>query len=371
MQATDPQPADGDDDLLHWLRLLQAPGVGPVSVRALLAHFGLPGNIFRAAHAELKALVGALRAGALLATPPGALAAQRDATLAWLERPGNHILTLADTAYPQTLLAIADPPPLLYVQGRCELLAGPALAVVGSRSASAQGVANAGRFAQALSEAGVTIVSGLALGIDTAAHEGGLRGAGSTVAVIGTGADLVYPPANAALARRIGARGCIVSEYPLGLAAAAENFPRRNRLISGLARGVLVVEAAARSGSLITARLAGEQGRDVFAIPGSIHSALAKGCHQLIKQGAKLVETAADVLEELQLPAPPPRAGAPAGPQPHPDLLAALGHDPADVATLAGRAGQAVGAVAGQLLELELAGLVERLPGGLFQRVTR
>ncbi len=378
MLATDPsRPAadDADDDLLHWLRLQGVAGVGPVTARQLLRAFGLPGQIFAASHAELREAVGAAGAGALLAPPPEPLARQCEAALAWLQAPGNRILTLSDPAYPRLLLDIADPPLLLYVKGRLALLARPALAVVGARNASAQGVANAGRFAEALSAAGITIVSGLALGIDTAAHEGGLRGAGSTIAVIGTGADRVYPPANGALSRRIAEGGCIVSEYALGLGAAAENFPRRNRLISGLARGVLVVEAAARSGSLITARLAGEQGRDVFAIPGSIHATLAKGCHHLIKQGAKLVETAADVLDELKLPVPAAleqvRAdGAAAGTAPprHAALLAALGHDPVDADTLAARAGLDAAAVIGQLLELELGGQVERLPGGAFQR---
>jgi DNA processing protein len=369
---TPPPAAPGDDDLLHWLRLMDLDGVGRVTARTLLSSFGLPGQVFAAGHAALKAAVGAAAAAAVLAPPPRRLAQQHEATLAWLDIPGNAVLTLADAAYPRSLLEIADPPPLLYASGRVALLARAALAVVGARSASAQGVANAGRFSQALSEAGLTIVSGLALGIDAAAHEGGLRGAGSTVAVIGTGADLVYPPANRALSRHIAERGCIVSEYPLGLPAAPANFPRRNRLISGLSLGVLVVEAAARSGSLITARMAGEQGRDVFAIPGSIHATLAKGCHKLIKQGAKLVETAADVLEELGLPPPPGLAarppGAGAAAARHAALLAALGHDPAGADTLAARAGLDVGAVVGQLLELELAGLVERLPGGAFQR---
>ncbi|WP_017877599.1 DNA-processing protein DprA [Janthinobacterium sp. CG3] len=371
MPATDTPPPEPADDLLHWLRLQDVAGVGPVTARQLLARFGLPGQIFAASHAALREVVGAAGAAALLAPPPDGLARRHDAVLAWLAAPGNAVLTLADAAYPRSLLDIADPPLLLYAKGRCALLARAALAVVGARSASAQGVANAGRFSHALSEAGLTIVSGLALGIDTAAHEGGLRGAGSTVAVIGTGADLVYPPANRTLSQRIGERGCIVSEYPLGWPAAPTNFPRRNRLISGLSLGVLVVEAAARSGSLITARLAGEQGRDVFAIPGSIHATLAKGCHKLIKQGAKLVETAADVLDELKLPLPPGPAPAHrpgAGPARHAALLAALGFDPADADTLAARAGLDAAAVVGQLLELELAGLVERLPGGTFQR---
>lgn len=359
-----------DADLPHWLRLHLTPGVGPVAARRLLQRFGLPGNIFVADGADLRAVVGGALAQSLSQPLPAAMAQQIERTLGWCSQPGNTLLTLADAAYPPLLLEIADPPLLLYVKGRLELLTRPALAVIGSRNGSAQGVANAEHFARAVSAAGVTIVSGLALGIDAAAHRGGLHGAGGTIAVIGTGADIVYPPRNRELAHTIAEQGCMVSEYALGLPAMAGNFPRRNRLISGLAQGVLVVEAAARSGSLITARLAAEQGRDVFAIPGSIHSALAKGCHALIKQGAKLVESADDVLHELQLapvsrPALLPAVAA--APAPHP-LLSALGHDPLGADVVALRAGLDAAEVMAQLLSLELAGLVERLPGGLFQR---
>lgn len=224
-----------------------------------------------------------------------------------MEQEGNRILTLGDAAYPPALLDIPDPPLMLYAKGRIELLARSALAVAGSRNATALGRANAERFSEALSKTGLAIASGLALGIDAAAHEGGLRGAGSTIAVIGTGADIIYPTRNRGLAQRIASEGCIVSEYVLGTPAMAANFPRRNRIISSLARGVLVIEAAAQSGSLITARVAAEQGRDVFAILGSLHSPLAKGCHHLIKQGAKLVESAHDVFKELGYANPPPR----------------------------------------------------------------
>lgn len=371
MHVTDnPSPAQPDDDIASWLRLQHTAGVGPVAARRLLERFGLPADVFTAGFDALREVVPAALAHTL-SGPPGADAAARiDATLDWLARPGNAILTLAHATYPSGLLNIADPPLLLYLKGRTELLARPCLAVVGSRNASAQGVANALRFSQALSEAGLTIVSGLALGIDAAAHQGGLRGAGSSVAVIGTGADLVYPPRNRDLARLLAEDGCIVSEYALGVPALAANFPRRNRLISGLARGVLVIEAAAQSGSLITARMAADQGRDVFAIPGSIHSALAKGCHSLIKQGAKLVESADDVLQELQwLHAPPPASALPAeAPQGHAGLLAALGHDPVGADLLAARAGLDAAAALAELLTMELAGVVERLPGGLFQR---
>jgi DNA processing protein len=260
-----------------------------------------------------------------------------------------------------------------------------AIALVGSRNASTQGIADAERFAEALSRAGYTVISGLAAGIDAAAHRGGLRGGGSTVAVIGTGADIVYPARNRALAHAIAEGGCIVSEYALGMPAIAANFPRRNRIISGLSQGVLVVEAAAQSGSLITARMALDQGRDVFAIPGSIHSPLAKGCHQLIKQGAKLVESAEDVLEELRgisAPAPARRSleaqasaeVAPDGaelaqPQSQPGLFQWLHHDPVHIDVLASRSGQSAAALSAELLGLELDGMVEQLPGAHYRRL--
>ena len=368
MQAT--PPFRHGDDLAHWIRLEQTPGVGPIMARQLLTVLGLPQQVFGAGLDALLNMVPAGTAHALMQPVATATAELIEATLSWADQPDNYVLPLNDPAYPPSLLEIADPPLLLYVKGRLELLLRPGLAVVGSRNASAQGVSNAEKFSQALSEAGLCIVSGLALGIDAAAHRGAMRGPGSTIAVIGTGADIVYPRSNRGLAHLIAEQGCIISEYPLGMHAMAANFPRRNRLISGLARGVLVVEAAARSGSLITARMAAEQGRDVFAIPGSIHSALAKGCHSLIKQGAKLVESADDVLEDLGLLTPSPGA-----PLPDSDagagqaaLLAALGHDPAGPDLLAARAGLDAADVIGQLLALELAGLVERLPGGLFQR---
>jgi len=310
-------------------------------------------------------------------------AALIERTLDWAGEAGNRVLTIADADYPASLLQIADPPLILYAKGRVELLARPALALVGSRNATTQGNLNAEQFAEALCQTGYAIVSGLALGIDAAAHRGALAAAeagapASTIAVIGTGADIVYPARNRALAHRIAAAGCILSEYPLGMPAIAANFPRRNRIISGLARAVLVVEAAAQSGSLITARMAAEQGRDVFAIPGSIHSPLSKGCHLLIKQGAKLVESEQDVLEELRhvaippappMPAPaPPAAQAPAGTVAE-RLLAALGFDPATPDLLAARCGLDAATVAAELLALELQGRVESLPGGGYQRL--
>ena len=379
----------------YWIRLEQTKGVGPETARKLLAAFGLPENIFQAGQAALQQVVPAPIAAQLAAPPSDQLQELIDKTFAWTQQPGNHVLTLADAQYPQALLDIADPPLLLYAKGRIELLRRPAIAIVGSRNATAQGMLNAERFGEALGSAGLTVVSGMALGIDTAAHQGGLQGtdaadAGSTVAVIGTGADIVYPARNRALAHRIAEAGCIVSEYPLGMPAIAANFPRRNRIISGLSRAVLVVEAAAQSGSLITARMALDQGREVFAIPGSIHSPLSKGCHQLIKQGAKLVESAQDVIEEIA-PQLAPAAGMHAladaiaynAGAAHEEgsrdetpsisrvgqLLQAMGFDPVHVNVLGERAGIEAAFLNAQLLEMELAGLVEMLPGGLYRRI--
>lgn len=356
-----------------WLRLEQASGVGRRAAGVLLAAFGSPQAIFRAGYAALAAHVSPAQARALSEPMPPATAQLAEATLAWAERPGHRVLVLGDADYPYLLANIPDPPLLLYIKGRAELLAGPALAIVGSRNASAQGKANAAGFAQALSEAGLAIVSGLALGIDAAAHEGALRGLGSTVAVVGTGIDGVYPTSNTVLARRIAAEGCVVSEYALGTPPVPGNFPRRNRIISGLAAGVLVVEAAAGSGSLITVRFALDQGREVFAMPGSIHAALSKGCNKLIREGtAQLVETAAEVLQALRMSPLAGRGAAPAsGPDGCEQLLGALGHDPVplDLLLAAGVAGP--GQLSAQLLVLELAGLVERLPGGMVQRVYR
>jgi DNA processing protein len=355
-----------DPDLADWFHLTSVPGLGPRTLRRLLAELGLPGAVLGASHATLARIVGDALAARILG--PRADAA---AMLDWAARSGNSVLTLADSAYPAQLLEVADPPPLLYVRGDSGLLARRALAIVGSRSATPQGLANAESFARAFSQAGVTIVSGLALGIDGAAHRGALDGPGGTVAVLGTGIDVAYPARNAALYEKIGAQGALVSELPLGTPAVASNFPRRNRLISGLARGVLVVEAAISSGSLITARIAAEQGRDVFAVPGSIHSPMAKGCHALIKQGAKLVESAADVLDELAIAGTPTTAASAdatadiAGES----LLAHLGHEVCDIDSLAARAGLTPAEVSSMLLSLELDGKVASLPGGRVQRL--
>lgn len=371
-----------DPSLDAWLRLTLVPGVGSESQRKLLTAFGLPEAVFFAGYDALRCVVGSKTARLLLeADNSQAVAAARQ----WAQASDQHIVTLADTAYPRALLDIADPPTLIYVRGRLDLLQRPALAIVGSRNPTPQGIKNAENFSAALAQSGLIIVSGLALGIDTAAHLAALSVQGDTIAVIGTGIDRIYPARNLDLARRIVKQGCIISEFPLGTPAVAHNFPRRNRLISGLARGVLVVEAAAESGSLITARLAGEQGKEVFSIPGSIHSPQARGCHKLIKQGAKLVETVQDILEELDWHDQRSEKGqASASPLPTPsvtatgqetrtdadELLTLIGFDPCSIDELAARSGLSIEILSQQLLQLELDGHLANLPGGRFQRIS-
>jgi len=382
------------DELAAWLRLLLTPGVGRTSARRLLAACGHVQAIWDGPSTCWRALVTDAQAHALARLPPD-FARQREATLRWLHSPAagqtHALLPLGHPQYPQALLHTQDPPLLLFVQGSARCFSRQALfpwpqtlALVGSRSPSAQGQGNARALAQALAEAGLCIVSGMALGIDAAAHEGALRAATradataqahappATIAVVGTGLDSVYPRQHAALAQRIAAHGLIVSEYPLGAAPQAQHFPQRNRIIAGLAQGTLVVEAALRSGSLITARLAAEQGREVFAVPGSIHAPQSRGCHKLLRQGAKLVETVQDVLEELQgiaaLSSAPP---APAPRQDEDPVLQALAHDPASLDALLARTGLDAARLQARLLELELLEQVERLPGGRFQRLVR
>jgi DNA processing protein len=359
-----------DPELAAWIRLTLIPGIGGETQRQLLKACGGPEAVFAAPAATLRGLPGGSLAGRLSAHE---CAAEVEAALAWAAQPGNRLLTLADADYPQALLSAADPPVLLYAKGRIELLNRPAFAIVGSRNATKQGEANAAAFAAALAGAGLTVVSGLAAGIDAAAHRGAVDADASTVAVIGTGIDRIYPARNEGLAREIAEHGCILSEFPLGTPPIAANFPRRNRLIAGMARGCLVVEAAQRSGSLITARLAAEAGREVFAIPGSIHSPQSKGCHALIKQGAKLVEAAQDILEELRWEGvvnPAAIANMPAVKEAETDpLLVALGGDPCDLDTLAARTGFAADALLARLLPLELDGRVAVLPGGRYQRL--
>lgn len=361
-------PADID----AWLRLLSTPEVGRGTARRLLAAFGSAQAVVSAPRAAAAAVAGpaiAERLEQLSAEQADLL--QR--THAWLAAdPTRRLLTLGDDDYPPALLHSADPPLLLYAQGRLELLRRPLLAIVGSRHPTPQGADNARQFARRFSDDGITVVSGLALGIDAAAHEGALDGSGSTIAVVGTGLDRVYPSRHRALAHRIAEQGLVLGEMPLGTLPLPSLFPQRNRIIAGLSLGTLVVEAAVQSGSLITARLAAEGGRDVFAIPGSIHSPLARGCHALIKQGAKLVESADDVLHELQSPASlfatPVDAQADRAAGDDDPLLRALGHDPATLDSLLARTGLPAERLQAQLLALELDGRVARLPGGLFQR---
>jgi len=354
-----------DPDLEAWLRLSFAAGLSNDAFRQLLIAFGGPQEILAATRAELAPLVHERAARAVLMPAPRELL---ERVAEWLAEPGNHVVTLGDPDYPQSLLNAPDPPLLLYAKGRLQLLNAPAFAIVGSRNATRQGIAHAESFARALSDAGLTIVSGLALGIDAAAHRGGLAGASASIAVVGTGLDIVYPARNRDLAHELARGGCIVSEFALGTSPIATNFPRRNRIISGLACGCLVVEAALSSGSLITARLANEQGKDVFAMPGSIHSPLTKGCHSLIKQGAKLAETAQDILDELKLPGL--TRAAPADPREETTdrVLAQLGYEPCDFDTLAARTGMGADTLAALLTQWELEGLVEALPGGRYQR---
>lgn len=363
-----------NEDWIDWLRLIQTTGVGLEKARKLLAAFGLPSNIFKADFSALSQVIPERVAMTLTKQVADEILEQIERTRLWCENPNNHVITLADDAYPKALLDIADPPILIYAKGRVELLSALSIAVVGSRNATAQGIANAEKFSEALSQSGLTISSGMAAGIDAAAHQGGLRGVGSTIAVIGTGADIVYPARNRGLAHLIADNGCIVSEYPLGMPAIASNFPRRNRIISGLAKGVLVIEAAAKSGSLITARMAAEQGRDVFAIPGSIHSPLSKGCHQLIKQGAKLVDSAQDILEELDINSTSRTTEFQDLDLPNEDetgdwLLVALGYDPVHVDVLVARTGRDIASLTGQLLQHELEGNLESLSGGMVRRL--
>lgn len=360
-------------ELAAWLRLLLTPGVGLESARKLLAAFGLPEAVFEQPSSVWQTVVGT-RAARALEVVPDDLGAQVDRLLAWLaEGDDRHALTLGDPRYPAELLQMADPPLMLYVLGDVQALHhARRLAIVGSRNPTPQGETNARQFAQALGQAGVCVVSGLALGVDGAAHDGALLGGAPTVAVVGTGLDRVYPKRHLTLAHRIASQGAIVSEYPLGTPPLPENFPQRNRIIAGLSQGTLVVEAAVKSGSLITARLAAEQGREVFAIPGSIHAPQSRGCHALIRQGAKLVESAQDILEDLHFTTPAAvDAAVEASGSDHGEedrLLQTMGYDPVSLDALQARTGLDTAHLQARLLELELSGDVARLPGGLLQR---
>ena len=391
------------DELGAWLRLATTPGIGNQTARKLLATFGLPTALFAQTEAALSRCVSERHARALVTVPPS-WPELLEKTWQWLhasdlaEGTARAIITLGDVRYPKKLLDTEDPPLMLYVVGARAVVQGQpfaegrCLAVVGSRNPTAQGADNAYQFAKALGATGLTIVSGLALGVDAAAHEGALApispdrplkegDAPTTIAVVGTGLDRVYPSRHLDLAHRIARHGLLVSEYPLGTPPLAPNFPKRNRIISGLSQGTLVVEAALASGSLITARLATEQGREVFAIPGSIHAPQSRGCHALIKQGAKLVESAQDVLEECSWALPTTTSftavdtavdsGEPATAPQESALLQAMGYDPVGLDALVNRTGMDAASLQVQLLELELDGVVARLPGALFQRMGR
>lgn len=372
-------------ELEAWLRLSLTPGVGNAAARRLLARFGAPEAIFQASVSELQECVSLAQAAQLRHAPEG-LAQSCATTWQWLHHSSTDfahaLLTLGDPRYPESLLHTADPPLMLYVVGAARWVhrAAPlvdwqrSLAVVGSRNPSPQGADNAFEFAKHLASQGWCVVSGMALGIDAAAHAGALAAGSSSlpsVAVVGTGVDRVYPRQHKQLAHQLAQQGLVISEFPLGTPPISSNFPKRNRIISGLSRGTLVVEAALASGSLITARTASEQGREVFAIPGSIHSPQARGCHALIRQGAKLVEQAQDILEEFSdypLFTAPAASKNEAVTEPANPLLEAMGYDPVHLDALSARTGWSTAALQAQLLELELEGAVSRLPGGLYQR---
>ncbi len=355
-----------DSRSLAWSSLAQKRLPSQALV-ALLRHFGNPEALLAASRARIAALTTPALADHLGAPLDREVT---ELTSRWLDDPAHHVVAWDDDDYPPALLALPDAPPALFMMGRRELHTRTGFAIIGSRHGTPQGLATAREFAHALAEAGLTIVSGLALGIDAAAHEGALGTDASTIAVVGTGLDRVYPARNRALALRIAERGAVLSEYLPGTPPRKEHFPQRNRLISGMSCGVLVVEATLSSGSLITARLAGDQGRDVFAIPGSIHSPFSKGGHKLIRDGAKLVETAQDVLDELRgatrRDAATSARAKHAGATP---LLAAMGYDPVTIDVLVERTRASADAIASELVVLELDGRVSSLPGGRWQRI--
>ncbi|HFQ13170.1 MAG TPA: DNA-protecting protein DprA [Gammaproteobacteria bacterium] len=360
-----------EDRLEAWLALNRAPGLGPVSIQRLLEHYPSPVEILAAPAAELAACGLSERQIAGLAEPDRAGV---ETDLRWLEQAQARIRVIGDADYPALLAEIPDPPPVLYLFGQPELLDFQQLAIVGSRTPTPTGRETAQAFAAHLADLGLVVTSGLAQGIDAAAHRGALTVGGRTLAVTGTGLDRVYPAEHRELAHEIAESGLLVSEFPLGRPPRPGNFPRRNRIISGLSRGVLVVEAALRSGSLITARLALEQGREVFAVPGSIHNPLARGCNALIRQGAKLVETAGDILEEF------PDLARDRPPEPveqavvtsfeldedYRRVLENIGHEPTSVDTVVERSGLTVDAVCSMLLVLELQGYIATLSGGRY-----
>jgi DNA processing protein len=365
-------------DVALWVGLNQINGLGNIGLCQLLAKFGSPAAIYNASKSQLLEIVSNEVAQRII---DGVDTAAIQPTLDWLKKDNAHLVTLADSTYPKQLLEISNPPAVLYAIGNLHWLNHPSIAMVGSRSSTPQGEKNAEDFATSLCNEGLCVVSGMALGIDGAAHRGALKASGqangATIAVVGTGLDIVYPAKHRDLAHKIAERGLIISEFPLGTPSKAQNFPRRNRLISGLSLGCLVVEANVDSGSLITARLAIEQGREVFAIPGSIHSPVAKGCHRLIKQGAKLVENVQDILEELRnsLPSISPNGSiknlqieSPIAEEPS-LLLDCMGFDAINFETLLSLTLLTTDALSSMLLILELEGKVTSLGGGNYQRL--
>lgn len=370
-------------ELRDWLIALRTPGLGPGGLRErLAASDGRIGQVLK----QLKRQASSLDADAQawLQQPDEARIA---ADLAWLHEPGHGLLRCTEADFPPQLETIPQPPAALFVAGDASLLLRPQVAIVGARSASVAGRNTARAFARHLALAGFVVTSGLADGIDGAAHEAALEAGQLTIAVIGTGPDLVYPRKHRELSARVAAQGALVSEFPPGTAARADHFPRRNRIIAGLSLGTLVIEAGLQSGSLITARLAGEQGREVFAVPGSIHNPLARGCHRLIRDGARLVESASEVAEtlvpaaralgaelalRLQEPSAEPIRRSAGGWRDDPQyrrLMDVLGHDPIALDELSARTGQSAGELSSMLLMLELEGWVEGLPGGRYQRL--
>jgi DNA processing protein len=370
----------GADELFAWMALSRAPALNvPILSAAFDRLGGIAGFIESSDEARQRAGVPTA-AGEYLKC---ALGVPSSVEQAWIKNPHHHLVAFTDPRYPGMLHAVERPPIVLYVAGKPEVLNDPQLSIVGSRNPTPAGRDTAFDFAEALAARGLAITSGLAEGIDSAAHRGALAAQGITLAVLGNGIDSIYPRSNQRLSEEIRFRGALISEFPLGTPPRRENFPQRNRIIAGLSLGTLVVEAARRSGSLITARLAGDQNRELFAVPGSIHNPLSRGCHELIRQGAKLTETVADILSELnfsaffergrRVPASPDSAGELAAgmDKEHKILLDALGFDPADLDMLVVRTGFKAEAVSSMMLILELEGHVQAAPGGRYSRVVR
>lgn len=364
-----------EDNTESWLVLSRAPGLGAVHIRQLLEIFTTPQNILSTPATELRS-VGVPENAIRYLSDPDIKAVEKD--FKWLKQPHHFLITVNDDSYPRLLKELPDRPPVLFVRGKLEQLQHPQLSIVGSRNPSHSGRQTAHEFASALIRAGFVINSGLAMGIDYCAHRGALEEGGITVAVMGCGADKIYPMRHKQLANDIQARGALVTEFATGMPPVPENFPRRNRIISGMSLGVIVIEAAKKSGSLITARHALDQGREVFAVPGSIYNPLARGCHDLIKQGARLTESIEDVLEELsgvmgpgfyekQLPTDPHvlQAGLDRDSK---ILLECIGHDPISMDKLIDLSGLTADAVSSMLTMLEIKGLVSAEPGGLYMR---